>query len=45
LLGLVTLDHVLKARARHQEEEIHREQTLWLPFFAPVREESTKVES
>ena len=45
LLGLVTLDHVLKARARHQEEEIRREQSLWLPFFAPVREESTKVES
>jgi CIC family chloride channel protein len=45
LLGLVTLDHVLKARARHQEEELHREQVLWLPFFAPARAQSPKTDS
>jgi chloride channel protein, CIC family len=43
LLGLVTLDHVLKARARHQEDEVRREQVLWLPFFGPARAESSKV--
>lgn len=45
LLGLVTLDHVLKARARHQEEEMHREQVLWLPFFTSGRGASSKVDS
>jgi chloride channel protein, CIC family len=42
VLGLVTLDHVLKARARHQEEEMHREQSLWLPYFGPAHEEISK---
>jgi chloride channel protein, CIC family len=45
LLGLVTLDHVLKARARHQEEEMHRSQSLWLPFFGPPRLEPDKTKS
>jgi CBS domain containing-hemolysin-like protein len=43
LLGLVSLEHVLKARARHQEEELRREQTLWLPYF--TRSGSTRTES
>ena len=44
LLGLVTLDHVLKARARHQEEELRREQSLWLPFFGPARGNSQETQ-
>lgn len=32
LLGLVSLDDLLKARTRHMEEERHREQTLRFPF-------------
>ena len=32
LLGLLSLDDLLKARTRHLEEERHREQTLRLPF-------------
>jgi CBS domain-containing protein len=42
LLGLVSLEGVLKARARHQEDEVKRDQTLWLPYFAPPRSASTK---
>jgi chloride channel protein, CIC family len=43
-LGLVSLDDLLKARARHLEEERRREQVLSLRFFlpgggAPEREE------
>ena len=32
LLGLLSLDDLLKARSRHFEEERHREQTLRFPF-------------
>jgi CBS domain-containing protein len=32
LLGLLSLDDLLKARTRHLEEERHREQTLRFPF-------------
>jgi CBS domain-containing protein len=32
LLGLVSLDDLLKARGRHLEEERRREQTLRFPF-------------
>lgn len=52
VLGLASLDHVLKARARHQEEEVLREQILWLPYFTrerdkstPQRDEPTKVKA
>ena len=34
-LGLVALDDLLKARARHLEEERRREQVLTLRFFLP----------
>jgi CIC family chloride channel protein len=34
-LGLLSLDDLLKARARHLEEERRREQTLKLRFFLP----------
>jgi CBS domain-containing protein len=37
-LGLVSLDDLLKARARHLEEEVRRERTLKLNFFFPVEE-------
>jgi CIC family chloride channel protein len=45
LLGLVSLEGVLKARARHQEDEVKRDQTLWLPYFGPPRSASTKEEA
>jgi CIC family chloride channel protein len=45
LLGLVSLEGVLKARARHQENELKRDQTLWLPYFAPPPGASTKAGS
>ena len=45
LLGVVSLDDLLVARARHLEEELRREQTLWLPYFGPSRGESAKVDS
>jgi CBS domain-containing protein len=45
LMGLVSLDDLLKARAHHQEEEIRREKTLWLPFFRPPRPETIKTDS
>ncbi|HUE56834.1 MAG TPA: chloride channel protein [Candidatus Udaeobacter sp.] len=35
-LGLISLDDLLKARARHLEEERRREQVLSLKFFLPV---------
>jgi CIC family chloride channel protein len=35
-LGLISLDDLLKARARHLEEERRRERTLKLRFFCPV---------
>jgi chloride channel protein, CIC family len=35
LLGLVSLDDLLKARGRHLEEERRREQVLQLKFFLP----------
>jgi hypothetical protein len=35
VLGLLSLDDLLKARARHLEEERRREQTLKLRFFLP----------
>lgn len=34
-LGLVALDDLLKARARHLEEERRREKVLNLRFFLP----------
>ncbi len=34
-LGLVSLDDLLKARARHLEEERRRERTLRLKFLLP----------
>jgi CBS domain-containing protein len=37
LLGVVSLDDLLKARSHHLEEELRREQVLWLPFFGPPR--------
>jgi chloride channel protein, CIC family len=45
LLGIVSLDDLLVARARHLEEELRREQTLWLPYFGPSRAESAKADS
>jgi hypothetical protein len=45
VLGLVSLEGVLKARARHQEEELKRDQTLWLPYFAPPGTTATKAGS
>jgi CIC family chloride channel protein len=36
-LGLISLDYLLKGRARHLEEERRREQTLKLKFFFPGR--------
>ena len=32
LLGLLSLDDLLKARSRHLEDERHRETTLRFPF-------------
>jgi chloride channel protein, CIC family len=36
-LGLVSLDDLLKARARHLEEERRRERTLNFKFLLPGR--------
>jgi CBS domain containing-hemolysin-like protein len=45
-LGLVSLDDLLKARARHLEEERRRERTIKLKFLSPGgkvgREEDSK---
>jgi len=35
LLGLISLDDLLKARGRHLEEEKRRERVLQLKFFLP----------
>jgi chloride channel protein, CIC family len=43
LLGVVSLDDLLKARSHHLEEEIRREKVLWLPFFGPARSEAGKA--
>ncbi len=44
-VGLISLDDLLKARARHLEEEQRREQTLWLPYFGNPRAASLKSDS
>jgi len=44
-LGMISLDDLLKARARHLEEEHRREQTLWLPYFRLNRGVSGKANS
>jgi len=44
-LGIVSLDDLLKARSRHLEEEQHRQQTLWLPYFGRGRAEAAKADS
>jgi CBS domain-containing protein len=38
LVGLVTLEDLLKARTRHVEEERHREQVIQLPFSSSRKE-------
>jgi H+/Cl- antiporter ClcA/CBS domain-containing protein len=45
LLGMVTLDAVLKARTRHLEDERRREQTLGWRYFTGPRAESLKADS
>ena len=45
LLGLVTLDDLLKARTRHMEEERRRERVLTWRFFTGKRPESVEAES
>jgi predicted transcriptional regulator len=45
LLGIVTLDHLLKARTRHLEEERRRERILTWRFFTGPRPESVKTDS
>ena len=42
-LGLVSLDDLLKARARHLEEERRRERTIKFKFFSPTSR-NAKVE-
>jgi chloride channel protein, CIC family len=42
-LGLISLDDLLKARARHLEEERRREQTLNLRLLLPGRRIAPKV--
>jgi len=44
-LGLISLDDLLKARARHFEEERRREQTLNLKFPLPGRRVAAKTET
>jgi len=44
-LGLVSLDDLLKARSRHLEEELRREQTFWLPYFGPRGAASMKSDA
>ena len=41
LLGMVSMDDVLKARTRHMEEERRRERTIRIPLFTP-RKDSAK---
>lgn len=45
LVGLVTLDDLLKARARQVEEERRREQPLRLPYLNSPPTESPKADS
>jgi CIC family chloride channel protein len=45
LLGIVTLDHLLKARTRHLEEERRRERILTWRFFTARRPESVETDS
>jgi len=45
LLGIVTLDHLLKARTRHLEEERRRERILTWRFFTGRRPESVETDS
>jgi chloride channel protein, CIC family len=45
LLGIVTLDHLLKARTRHLDEERRRERILTWRFFTGPRPESVKTDS
>jgi len=45
LLGLVTLDDLLKARTRHMEEERRRERVLTWRFFTGERPESVETDS
>jgi len=42
-LGLVSLDDLLKARARHFEEERRRERPLKFRFFSPGRRAGTEI--
>jgi H+/Cl- antiporter ClcA/CBS domain-containing protein len=44
-LGLVALDDLLKARARHLEEERRREQVLSLRFFLPTEKVQEETET
>lgn len=44
-LGLISLDDLLKARARHLEEERRREQTLRFKFLTPGRRQATNTET
>jgi chloride channel protein, CIC family len=43
-LGLISLDDLLKARARHLEEERRRERTLKLRFLLPGRRVGTETQ-
>lgn len=43
LLGMVSLDDLLKARTRHMEEERRREQTIKFRFLAPRRESTEET--
>jgi CBS-domain-containing membrane protein len=45
LLGIVTLDHLLKARTRHLDEERRRERILTWRFITGPRPESVKTDS
>lgn len=45
LLGLVTLDNLLKARSRHWEEERRREQVLRWRYFGGSRAETLEADS
>jgi chloride channel protein, CIC family len=45
LLGLVSLNDLLKARTRHLEEERSRERTLKLRFFTPGKRARTRKQS
>jgi len=44
-LGLISLTDLLKARARHLEEERRREQVLSLRFFLPGGEVKDEAET